>query len=192
MTTLTELNSSGEAAFTDALRGIYEHSPWIPQRAAHKRPFATVAALKLALQAAVASATEDEQLRLIRAHPELAGKAAISGQLTQESTIEQARSGLNLCSAEEFATLHKLNADYNARFGFPFILAVKGPTGEGLTRQAIIETFTRRLKWLNACARSTGSQNCASTTCSLWTCRSDPPSCSGPRSSARGAMRRTD
>ncbi len=88
----------------------------------------------------------DEQLGLIRAHPELAGKAAIAGQLTAESTGEQARSGLNLCSAEEFATLHQLNADYNARFGFPFILAVKGPTGQGLTRTAIIETFARRLK----------------------------------------------
>jgi N-carbamoyl-L-amino-acid hydrolase len=146
MTTLTDLNTCDEAAFVDILRGIYEHSPWIPQRAAHKRPFATVAALKLALQAAVASATEDEQLRLIRAHPELAGKAAIAGQLTPESTNEQARSGLNLCSAQEYAALHKLNADYNLKFGFPFILAVKGPTGEGLTRQAIIETFARRLK----------------------------------------------
>jgi beta-ureidopropionase / N-carbamoyl-L-amino-acid hydrolase len=146
MTTLSDLNNCSEAVFADTLHGIYEHSPWIPQRAAHKRPFATIASLKLALQAAVASATEDEQLRLIRAHPELAGKAAIAGRLTQESTSEQARSGLNLCSAEEFATLHKLNADYNARFGFPFILAVKGPDGSGLTRKAIIETFTRRLK----------------------------------------------
>ncbi len=97
----------------------------------------------LGLRAGQASA--DEQLGLIRAHPELAGKAAIAGQLTQESTHEQATSGLNLCSPEEFAVLHRLNADYNARFGFPFILAVKGPTGQGLTRQAVIETFTRRL-----------------------------------------------
>jgi OHCU decarboxylase len=70
-------------------------------------------------------ATLDEQLGLIRAHPELAGKAAVAGQLTAESTNEQAKSGLHLCSAEEFATLHQLNADYNAKFGFPFILAVK-------------------------------------------------------------------
>jgi N-carbamoyl-L-amino-acid hydrolase len=146
MTTLSELNSCTADEFVGILRGIYEHSPWIPQRAEHKRLFNTVAALKLALQAAVASATDDEQLGLIRAHPELAGKAAIAGRLTQESTHEQARSGLNLCSAEEYATLHKLNADYNAKFGFPFILAVKGPTGEGLTREAIIATFTRRLK----------------------------------------------
>ena len=145
-TTLSELNSSGLAAFVDQLRGIYEHSPWIPERAAAQRPFASLAALKQALQGVVSGATEAEQLGLIRAHPELAGKAAIAGQLTAESTSEQARSGLNLCSPEEFATLHKLNADYNAKFGFPFILAVKGPTGQGLTREAVIATFARRLK----------------------------------------------
>src|SRR5476651_2584736 len=146
MTTLPELNHCDATAVTAQLRGIYEHSPWIPERAAAQRPFANVAALKLALQAAVGAATPDEQLGLIRAHPELAGKAAVSGQLTAESTNEQARSGLHLCSAEEFATLHQLNADYNDKFGFPFILAVKGPDGQGLTRRAVIATFTRRLK----------------------------------------------
>ncbi|NVD99234.1 allantoate amidohydrolase [Massilia sp. BJB1822] len=144
--TLSELNACGSAAFVDHLRGIYEHSPWIPERAAAQRPFASVTALKQALQAEVSHATQDEQLGLIRAHPELAGKAAITGQLTAESTHEQAKSGLNLCSAEEFATLQKLNADYNAKFGFPFILAVKGADGKGLTRQTVIATFGRRLK----------------------------------------------
>jgi N-carbamoyl-L-amino-acid hydrolase len=146
MSTLTDLNSCDAAAFTEALRGIYEHSPWIPERAAAQRPFATLAALKFALQSVVSQASVDEQLGLIRAHPELAGKAAIAGQLTEESTHEQAKSGLNLCSAAEFATLHQLNADYNLKFGFPFILAVKGPDGHGLTREAIIATFARRLK----------------------------------------------
>ena len=146
MTTLQDLNSAPAAAFVDALRGIYEHSPWIPERAAAQRPFAAIAALKFALQTVVAKASVDEQLGLIRAHPELAGKAAIAGQLTEESTHEQATSGLNLCSAAEYATLHQLNADYNLKFGFPFILAVKGPDGHGLTRQGIIETFSRRLK----------------------------------------------
>jgi len=145
-TTLPELNSCDLAAFIDHLRGIYEHSPWIPERAAAQRPFATLASLKQALQGVVTGATEAEQLGLIRAHPELAGKAAIAGELTAESTSEQAKSGLNLCSAEEFATLHQLNADYNAKFGFPFILAVKGPTGQGLTRETVIATFARRLK----------------------------------------------
>ncbi|SHN18916.1 N-carbamoyl-L-amino-acid hydrolase [Duganella sacchari] len=144
--TLSDLNSCDAATFVERLRGIYEHSPWIPERAAAQRPFNSVTALKQAMQTVVSNATLDEQLGLIRAHPELAGKAAVAGQLTAESTSEQARSGLHLCSAEEFATLHQLNADYNARFGFPFILAVKGPTGQGLTRQSVIATFTRRLK----------------------------------------------
>ncbi|MRW91526.1 allantoate amidohydrolase [Duganella sp. FT80W] len=146
MMTLSDLNNCDTASFVERLRGIYEHSPWIPERAAVQRPFANVTALKQAMQAVVSAATLDEQLGLIRAHPELAGKAAVAGELTAESTSEQAKSGLHLCSAEEFATLHQLNADYNAKFGFPFILAVKGPTGQGLTRQSIIATFTRRLK----------------------------------------------
>lgn len=146
MTTLDHLNSVDTATFAGLLHGIYEHSPWIPERAAAHRPYATLAALKLALQAAVTHAAEDEQLSLLRAHPELAGKAAIAGELTQESTGEQAASGLDRCSPEEYALLHRLNGAYNDKFGFPFILAVKGPTGKGLTRQAIIATFERRLK----------------------------------------------
>ncbi len=146
MTTLSDLNAGSQADFIAQLHGIYEHSPWIAQRAAAARPFASLTALKTELQRVLALASPEEQLGLIRAHPELAGKAAIAGQLTAESTREQAKSGLNLCSADEFATLQRLNSEYNAKFGFPFILAVKGPTGEGLTRQDIIATFARRLK----------------------------------------------
>ncbi|MFJ9449968.1 allantoate amidohydrolase [Herbaspirillum sp. NPDC101397] len=149
MTTLEQLNGSAARdvpAFVNALHGIYEHSPWIPERAAKLGPFANITALKQALQGVVTSAERAEQLGLIRAHPELAGKAAIAGELTAESTGEQAKAGLNLCTPEEFATLQKLNGDYNAKFGFPFILAVKGATGKGLTRQQIITTFTRRLR----------------------------------------------
>jgi len=145
-TTLQQLNACDTAEFVRILSGIYEHSPWIPERAAAQRPFASLTALKQALQAVVDTAHEEEQLGLIRAHPELAGKAAIAGQLTKESTGEQAKAGLNNCSPEEFATLQKLNTDYNAKFGFPFILAVKGPDGKGFNRQQIIATFTRRLK----------------------------------------------
>ena len=146
MTTLHELNSCDRGAFVAALRGIYEHSPWIAEGAWLLRPFASLAALKQALQAVVTLASRDQQLALLRAHPELAGKAAIAGELTAESTGEQAASGLNRCSAEEYTLLHELNASYKDKFGFPFILAVKGPTGQGLTRAAIIETFARRLK----------------------------------------------
>lgn len=144
-TTLPDLNSCPPAAFADALRGIYEHSPWIAERAAVMRPFPSLAALRQALQAVVAQASQDEQLALLRAHPELAGRAAIAGELTAESTGEQAASGLDRCSPEEYARLQELNARYGEKFGFPFILAVKGPTGRGLTRSAIIAAFARRL-----------------------------------------------
>ena len=146
MTTLEQLNGCEATTFVSALQGIYEHSSWIPERAALNRPFLNITALKLALEATVRDATSDEQLGLIRAHPELAGKAAISGQLTAESTGEQAKAGLNNCSPEEFTTLQNLNAAYNARFTFPFILAVKGADGQGLSREAIIAAFSRRLK----------------------------------------------
>ncbi|MES2050113.1 MAG: allantoate amidohydrolase [Pseudomonadota bacterium] len=145
-TTLDFLNQCSASDFADTLHGIYEHSPWIPQRATALRPFSTLTSLQLALQAVVEKSSEAEKLALIRAHPELAGKAAISGELTKESTGEQAQAGLTNCSAEEFATLQKMNADYNAKFGFPFILAVKGSDGKGYTRQMIISTFARRLK----------------------------------------------
>nr|WP_243655856.1 2-oxo-4-hydroxy-4-carboxy-5-ureidoimidazoline decarboxylase [Roseateles saccharophilus] len=143
---LDDLNNTGTADFVALLDGTYEHSPWIAERAAPLRPFKTLAALKVALARAVREATMDEQLGLIRAHPELAGKAAVAGELTAESTNEQLRAGLTACTPKEFAKLQKLNADYNARFGWPFILAVRGPRGSGFTRQEIIATFERRLR----------------------------------------------
>lgn len=145
MMTLDQLNAASAADFVRALDGTYEHSPWIAERAASARPFKSLAALKVALARVVREASLDEQLGLIRAHPELAGKAAVAGELTAESTNEQHRAGLTACTPEEFAKLQRLNADYNARFGWPFILAVRGPRGLGLTRQDIIATFERRL-----------------------------------------------
>jgi N-carbamoyl-L-amino-acid hydrolase len=146
MMTLDQLNAASAADFVSLLDGTYEHSPWIAERAAAARPFKTLAALKLALARVVREASVDEQLGLIRAHPELAGKAAVAGELTAESTNEQQKAGLTACTPEEFAKLQRLNADYNARFGFPFILAVRGPRGTGFTRQEIIATFERRLR----------------------------------------------
>ncbi len=142
---LQHLNTLDTEAFVAALDGIYEHSPWIARRAAARRPFASLAALKLGLARVVSEASLDEQLALIRAHPELAGKAAIAGQLTAESTDEQSRAGLQHCSPAEFERLQALNKAYGERFGWPFILAVRGPRGLGLSRQAIIEAFERRL-----------------------------------------------
>ncbi|MFT7721687.1 MAG: 2-oxo-4-hydroxy-4-carboxy-5-ureidoimidazoline decarboxylase [Roseateles sp.] len=146
MMTLDPLNDASAAEFVALLDGTYEHSPWIAERAAAGRPFRTLAALKAALARVVRDASRDEQLGLIRAHPELAGKAAVAGELTAASTNEQQQAGLTACTPDEFATLQRLNAAYNARFGWPFILAVRGPRGLGLTRQQIIATFERRLR----------------------------------------------
>ena len=100
---------------------------------------------------------------LIRAHPELAGKAMVSKTLTAESTNEQGKAGLTDCTPEEFATLQQLNADYNAKFGFPFILAVRGPRGPGWARPRSSPpssgawTTTRTSNSPSACATSTAS-----------------------------------
>jgi beta-ureidopropionase / N-carbamoyl-L-amino-acid hydrolase len=144
--TLTVLNAASDTDFVALLDGTYEHSPWIAQRAAAARPFATLAHLKLALARVVREASREEQLGLIRAHPELAGKAMVAKSLTAESTNEQRRAGLTDCTPEEFARIQQLNADYKAKFGWPFILAVRGPRGQGLPRAEIIETFARRLE----------------------------------------------
>ncbi len=144
--TLEQLNAASGDDFVALLDGTYEHSPWIAARAAAEQPFKTLAQLKAAMARIVREASRDEQLGLIRAHPELAGKAMVTKSLTAESTNEQSKAGLTDCSPEEFARLQQLNRDYNARFGWPFILAVRGPRGLGLTRGQIIETFARRLE----------------------------------------------
>jgi N-carbamoyl-L-amino-acid hydrolase len=143
--TIAQLNAAVPAEAVALLDGIYEHSPWIAQRALPARPFRSLAHLKHALVQALAASSTDEQIGLIRAHPELAGKAMVSKTLTAESTNEQSKAGLTDCTPEEFAKIQKLNADYNAKFGFPFILAVRGPRGTGLAKREIIDTFERRL-----------------------------------------------
>lgn len=145
MTTLEQINAASAAQCVALLEGTYEHSPWVAEGAAAMRPFATLAALKHALATSVREAGRERQLALIRAHPELAGKAAVAKQLTAESTNEQGRAGLADCTPAEFARIQQLNADYNAKFGWPFILAVRGPRGLGLSRGEIIATFERRL-----------------------------------------------
>ncbi len=144
--TIAQLDALPAADAVAALDGVYEHSPWIAEAAMAARPFGDLDGLERALAAAVAAGGRDAQLALLRAHPRLAGKAMIAGTLTADSTNEQSRSGLTQCSPEEFARLHALNDAYDRRFGWPFILAVRGPDGLGLTRGAIIETFERRLR----------------------------------------------
>jgi beta-ureidopropionase / N-carbamoyl-L-amino-acid hydrolase len=143
--TLKQLNAAALAEAVQMLDGLYEHSPWIAEQALARRPFASLAALKHAMVRVLDEAGTGPQLALIRAHPELAGKAMVSQSLTAESTNEQTKAGLTNCTPEEFAHIQQLNADYNARFGFPFILAVRGPRGTGLSKREIISTFERRL-----------------------------------------------
>lgn len=143
--TLEQLNAAPAAEAAALLDGLYEHSPWIAEAALAQRPFRSLAHIKYAMVQVLAQAAPEQQLGLIRAHPELAGKAMVSKTLTAESTNEQNKAGLTDCTPEEFARIQQLNADYNARFGFPFILAVRGPRGTGLTKQEIIDTFARRL-----------------------------------------------
>ncbi len=142
---LDQVNAAGAAEAMALLEGTYEHSPWIVERALPQRPFSSLAQLKLALVAVVREAGHEAQLRLIRAHPELAGKAMVAKTLTAESTHEQGQAGLADCRPDEFAKIQRLNADYNTKFGFPFILAVRGPRGVGLNKAEIIASFERRL-----------------------------------------------
>jgi N-carbamoyl-L-amino-acid hydrolase len=144
--TLEQLNAASATEAADMLDGLYEHSPWIAQAALRERPFVSLAQLKHAMARVVAGAGRDAQLALIRAHPELAGRAMVDQALTAESTGEQRRAGLTHCTPAEFARLQDLNAQYNAKFGFPFILAVRGPRGTGLPVRQIIDTFERRLQ----------------------------------------------
>ena len=143
--TLDQINAATAGELAALLEGTYEHSPWIAAQAMSRRPFATLSQLKLALVDVVRLASREAQLELIRAHPELAGKAMVSKTLTAESTHEQGQAGLTDCTPAEFARIQQLNADYNAKFGFPFILAVRGPRGTGLSKAEIIATFARRL-----------------------------------------------
>ena len=143
--TLQQLNTASADEALNLLDGLYEHSPWIAQAALQHRPFQSLAQLKYVLTEVLKNAGREAQIALIKAHPELAGKAMVSQSLTAESTNEQSKAGLTHCSAEEFAQLQQLNHDYNAKFGWPFILAVRGPRGTGLSRAEIIASFERRL-----------------------------------------------
>ncbi|MGN6668929.1 MAG: 2-oxo-4-hydroxy-4-carboxy-5-ureidoimidazoline decarboxylase [Trinickia sp.] len=137
---LEQLNSMPRDAFEAALSGIFEHSPWVAEQAADARPFASVDALYTKMRDIVANAGDTRQLALINAHPELAGKAAVRGELTAESTREQSGAGLASCTQEQFDKLQRLNAQYRAKFGFPFILAVRG-----YDRAGIIANFEMRV-----------------------------------------------
>ena len=137
---LHTLNQMSAADFTAAAGPLYEHSPWIAERAAGARPFASVEALHGELVAVVARATLAEQVGLIAAHPDLAGKLALAGGLTAESTAEQKTARLDRLSPEDFARITALNDAYRAKFVFPFVICVRDHTQAG-----IFEAFERRV-----------------------------------------------
>ena len=140
MHSLPALNAAPAAEFKAVLGDIYEHSPWVAEAAAAKRPFPSLAALHEALMSAVQSASREAQLDLLRAHPDLAGKAARAGTLTAASTGEQMSAGLDRLSEADFARFHQLNDAYKASFGFPFIVCVRRHT-----KDSILRSFERRL-----------------------------------------------
>jgi N-carbamoyl-L-amino-acid hydrolase len=142
---LEQLNKASTEEALQLLDGLYEHSPWIAKGALKMRPFASWAHLKHCMAQVLSDAGREAQIGLIRAHPELAGKAMVRKELTAESTNEQTKAGLTECTAEEFEKIHALNAAYKQKFGWPFILAVRGPRGVGLNKHQIIASFERRL-----------------------------------------------
>jgi len=131
---LNTLNQLNEADFIALFSRIYEHSSWVAeelwrQKAAHPSEyFDSIDKIQAAMAHIVEQSSDEQKLILLRAHPDLAGKAALAGELTQESTSEQAGAGLDQCSEEELAYFLQLNDAYREKFGFPFIMAVKGAT----------------------------------------------------------------
>ena len=137
---LDRINAMTPEAFLAALGGVFEHSPWIAERAFAARPFAGVAALHAAMVDVVQRASRAEQLALLRAHPELAGMEAQAGTMTADSTVEQGTAGLDALSRAEMQRIADLNRRYRDRFGFPFIIAVRRHT-----KASILGEFERRL-----------------------------------------------
>ena len=136
--TLAEVNALDETAFVARFGALFEHSPWVVERAATLRPFDDLLG---GLMSTVHRASPEEQLALIRAHPELAGKAAIDRTLTDASAAEQASAGLDRLTPAEYEQFHALNHAYSERFGFPFIICVR------LTDKAgILAAIARRLE----------------------------------------------
>jgi 2-oxo-4-hydroxy-4-carboxy-5-ureidoimidazoline decarboxylase len=123
--TITQIDAMDEDAFVAALGPVVEHSPWVAAETWRRRPFGSLAALRLAFEAAIRTAPHERRLELLRAHPELAGREAAAGELTDASAREQRGARLDRLAPQELADLGALNAAYRARFGFPFIACVR-------------------------------------------------------------------
>jgi 2-oxo-4-hydroxy-4-carboxy-5-ureidoimidazoline decarboxylase len=139
--TLAELNRLAVDGFVGQLGEVFEHSPWVAERAWNKRPFGSVDALHDAMMAIVREASDAEQLALVRAHPELAGAEAKEGTLTAHSSGEQARLGLTSLSKDQFRRISEINRRYREKFGFPCIVALKLHSD----RASVLDEMERRL-----------------------------------------------
>ena len=138
---IEEVNALSAQEFVREFGGVFEHSPWVAEQTARKRPFRTLQEMHAALCETVRNSATDQKLFLICAHPDLVGRAALAGTLTRESTLEQASAGLADLSAEEIALFQKNNCAYKEKFGFPFVICAR------LNKKtAILEGFERRLK----------------------------------------------
>ena len=130
-----------ESEFVARYGGIYEHSAWVAEQAAPIVAGLTdVERIAEVMADCVDNASRKQQLALIRAHPDLVGKAQIAGELTRDSTHEQASAGLDKCTAEEYTRFQNLNRDYHEKFGFPFVMAVRNSN-----RAEILAAFEGRL-----------------------------------------------
>lgn len=137
---MAPINAMDRAAFVQKFGGIFENSPWVAEQAWESRPFASLDAMHAAMVGVAKTAPAATQLALLQAHPDLAGKEAQAGAMTASSVAEQASAGLSALSKEEMADISALNAAYKKKFGFPFIIAVRMHTKEG-----IFFEFRRRL-----------------------------------------------
>ncbi len=159
MPTLAEINCLDAAQFSKLFGAVYEHSPWIVERAFAMRPatgFASRAQVHAALVATVQSASDTEKLALLNAHPELAGKEAAAGTLTSASTAEQASAGLTSMTAADVAQLRELNAAYREKFGFPFIIAVRNNTHSAIFGAVKSRLANSHAMELNNCLMQVG------------------------------------
>jgi len=137
---LAAVNALGEREFVERFAGVFEHSPWIARRAWRKRPFRSLEALHAAMMQALAEAKKEEQLALVRAHPELAGAEAKQGVLTVDSSSEQGRLGFLQLTREQFEAMERLNRRYRERHGFPCIVALRLHAA----RESVIAEMERR------------------------------------------------
>ncbi|HEV7300997.1 MAG TPA: 2-oxo-4-hydroxy-4-carboxy-5-ureidoimidazoline decarboxylase [Tepidisphaeraceae bacterium] len=139
-TSLANLNAATTSDFIAVCGPLFEHSPWIAQRTAGQRPFVSIDALHAALVATMYAASVDEQIALIAAHPDLVGRLAREGQLTRESTGEQAAAGLTQLNDDEIAAFDRYNTAYRETFGFPFVICARENK-----KAAILAAFPQRL-----------------------------------------------